>query len=258
MSGGDAVPTATAPASGTTVLASATTTAVSSGGTSAPRAQADAGVAETAFVSTTTSVAATAILPAGESAPVDPTKLQEVFPDGAGATVNGRSVDSTVSAEPGTTEYSVEAEGVVLRLHVNVGTGSGDLAIGSSGIFVIDSSSPLLSLDVEGLPADAPVEAWLYSDPRLLATARADSSGALHLEVTAPSDIEMGEHHVVVRALRGKSGDVVMSVPVRFQGNDAGTSVLRPLLVTVLMLAVVSAFVIPSSGRRRRRRLPRD
>ncbi|OZD55892.1 hypothetical protein CH266_00785 [Rhodococcus sp. 06-1474-1B] len=57
-----------------------------------------------------------------------------------------------------------------------------------------------LRLNITGLASDAPYGVYFESDPVLLTTVTASSSGTATTDITVPDDAQPGQHHIVIRS----------------------------------------------------------
>lgn len=116
----------------------------------------------------------------------------------------------------------------------------------------------------EGFKAGASVEVWLFSDPVLLTTTTANSSGAVNTSVSIPAGTPVGSHRIEVRGTAADGSLLIRSAPFTVVPTSAavgsddlvrtGGSALRLALWAALLLlcgrvAVVLGRPSPGSAR---------
>jgi len=105
----------------------------------------------------------------------------------------------------------------------------------------------VVHVEASGLPVGAPVDVTLHSTPQLLATAVADASGRISLDVRIPASTPVGAHTVVVSS-GSASGSAALTVTA-FSLSATGAAVGG--LVALAVAALMSGAVLLGLRRRR-------
>ena len=128
--------------------------------------------------------------------------------------------------------------------------------------------TPLQAVEVvsSGFEPDSDIEIWLYSEPMLLARAKADAAGTLRTAVLIPALAPHGHHRLVItgRSPGGEVVSVAMAVRVTGQASAAPPVAIAPpepgssSTPTVVISVVITLAVVAGILAARRRFTPRS
>lgn len=142
----------------------------------------------------------------------------------------------------------ITAGPLVVRIWAVAADGS-RLSLDTDGRLRVNEGDSV-TVNASGFTSDSMAEVRLYSTPILLGRTNIDGEGELVGSYEIPQGVESGNHNVVLVGERNGE-DVVMSLSVVL-GNESSSRVLTTALVSVLLLAVMGALLIPAIIRRRR------
>ena len=108
-----------------------------------------------------------------------------------------------------------------------------------------------IRLRLSGFKPGTTVEAWLFSSPVLLGTAKVDDSGSVTGDFAIPKDAPEGAHRIAVVARTTSGKPATLTVGVMVGEWDKGARVAVWLIVLPIVLAVIGALVLPATRRRR-------
>lgn len=97
------------------------------------------------------------------------------------------------------------------------------------------------------------MEAWLFSAPALLGTAKVGADGTVTATFDVPRDTPPGPHRVVVVARTKDGKPATLAVGVNVGEWQKESSLTLWLIATPIVVAVVGALVLPATRRRRPR-----
>ncbi|MEN9553650.1 MAG: hypothetical protein RLY24_1245, partial [Actinomycetota bacterium] len=108
---------------------------------------------------------------------------------------------------------------------------------------------------VSGLKASADVEVWMFSTPTKLGVVAADTGGKASGRFQIPSGTESGEHRFAVEARLPNNEKATVAVGIMFGAAQQTSTTARVLIAIPILLAVGAGLIVPTTVRRRRRRL---
>jgi hypothetical protein len=133
----------------------------------------------------------------------------------------------------------------------------------------IDNSGAVASLDAEGnvrlkagdsiriklagFKSGSTVEAWLFSTPTLLGTARVGADGSVTGTFKLPKDVAKGSHRIALVTKTSDGKPATLTVGVMVGEWNSGADVTVWLIVLPIVLAVAGALILPATRRRRTR-----
>ena len=203
-------------------------------------------------MSTTTTVPSTTTIPdnaGGTVAPPAP-KIQVVPPGQAAVTVGDKSEPVTVQRADN--QVTVKAG----ALSATLGSVGKD---GQVGALDADGNVRLrpgdtVRIKLAGFEPGSQVEAWLFSTPVLMGTARVAADGTVTGLFRIPRNAPTGAHRIaiVARTTDGKPATLTVGVKVGEWKKESSITVW--LIVLPIVLAVLGALTLPATRRRRRNR----
>ena len=251
-------PTATTtPSSATAVSPSTTTlpTGQSAVATIAPSTRAVTPVASPMILETPQTTVATSqntLSPQATSTTifVPAPDAPEIKPGAAGLVVNGKSVTATVTR----TNNQLITTGGGISLIVSGLLPNGErIELDANGNLRLEEDAKIV-IESTGYEAEQNVEVWMFSTPSLLGKLSATATGAISGTFDIPTDLESGDHRLVLKGINNDGEDVVLGVGMMFGSVDSGTSVASRMLIGVpVALAVLIGLFIPAVSRRRRK-----
>ena len=193
---------------------------------------------------TTTTVAATTTT---TLAPVAPA-IAPVTPGNAAVTVGDTAQAVTVQrADNQVTVSAGDISATVGRINK-----SGDVAPLDADGNVRLQSGDTVRITLAGFDPSSVVEAWLFSTPQLMGTAKVGADGTVVGTFKIPKNVPTGSHRiaVVAQTTDGKPATLAFGVMV---GNwKKERSITLWLIVIPIVLAVLGALTLPATRRRRK------
>ena len=165
---------------------------------------------------------------------------------GASVVVGGVRTSITITRE--NNELLLQAGPISARIWA-VAKSGGKVALDVDGRLRLMPGDSV-TVDLEGLDAQSPVEVRLYSDPVLLGRSRVASSGLLVASYEIPSGTEAGDHTVVMLG-SGKGDDVTVALSIAIGEKPNGIN--QWLILFPMAFAVLCASLVPIAVRRRRK-----
>ena len=203
----------------------------------------------TSVASTSSTTVAPLVKSTGSTAqaPTAPT----VSPGSAGALVDGEAVEATVTRENNALVTSVEG---ITATVTGVSPDGLRIDLDSDGNLRLEADDQI-QVEADGYQRGESVDVWMYSTPTLVGTVTADSNGKISGRFAVPTNLESGNHRVVLDGITEGGTPVVLGIGVKF-GPQAKTSTTTRVLIAVpIALAVIAGFVLPTTVRRRRRQV---
>ena len=254
-----AAPTTTTTTTTSTTSTSTTTTTVPTSSTSAPSTTVPSGgggasTSGGSTNSTSTTVARGMGTVPPSSSTSTTTTTTTVAPDApdielgeGGVMIGGKSAATTITRADNTilvsgggveaTIYGESADGKRIDLDEN-----GDLRLTAGDEIVVEA---------KGFETESAVDVWMYSTPTRLGELEVPASGSGTGNFALPATVEPGEHRVVLDGSTNDGQDVVLGLGIAVGELDTG-SFNRLLIAIPLVLAILTALLVPSVLRRRR------
>jgi hypothetical protein len=94
---------------------------------------------------------------------------------------------------------------------------------------------------------------WLFSTPTQLGSLTADATGKISGRFALPSDIESGDHRLVLEGVNSDGSPVILGLGIAVGEIESSSTLARLLIAIPVVFAVIFGLVIPTTLRRRRR-----
>lgn len=107
-------------------------------------------------------------------------------------------------------------------------------------------------ITLAGFDPGSTVEAWLFSNPVLMGTARVGEDGSVSSTFVIPRDAPNGAHRIAIVARTTDGKKATLAVGVKVGEWKTERNVTFWLIVLPILLAIGGALVIPATRRRRR------
>jgi len=220
--------------------------------TSVPSATSHSGPRSSSVQTTTSTSTTSTVAPnsGGTVAPPVP-KIQVVAAGEAGVKV-GDSVESAVVER--VDNKLVVSAGELKATLGGLGTDGSVMPLDEDGNVRLKSGDSV-RITLAGFKPGSTVEAWLFSTPVLMGTAKVGADGQVSGNFVVPRNAPDGAHRIaiVARTKDGKPATLTVGVMVGEWESAGGVAVW--LIVLPIVLAVLGALVLPAT---RRRRNPRN
>ena len=180
-----------------------------------------------------------------EPAPVTP----EAAPGEAGATVDGESVETTLTRAD---NALVVSAGDISATVYGLTSDGQRVALDSDGNLRLEQQDRVV-VSATGYEAGGDVEVWLRSTPIKLAAVTADARGEIAGTFALPKGVDAGDHRVVLAGRTKSGGDSVIGVGVRIGEYGKESNVSKWIISLAIAMAISLALVIPTTVRRRKR-----
>lgn len=178
-------------------------------------------------------------------APVAPA----VAPGGAGATVNGETIAASLSR----VNNQITAVAGDVTSTVSGLTSDGQrVALNADGNLVVNEGDKLV-VNASGYSPGADVSVWLYSIPTRLGVIAADSGGKVSGAFDLPSDLEIGDHRLVLSGDNPDGAEVLVGIGLSYGSLSSGSSLTRVLIAIPIALAILFGLFLPAVTRRRKK-----
>ena len=199
---------------------------------------------------TTTTTLPPEIVSDGEATTEAAPTAQVVSPGQASATVNGEKIAITITRENNQLVFS--GAGITGTLRGTKANGD-PIALDTDGNLRIETGDRV-SLESEGFGADSLVDVWLFSTPQKIGTITADAAGKSSGTFTVDSNLEAGNHRLVLKGVNNGGDEVVLAIGIVAGAIDVTSTLSRVLIAIPIALAVFVGLFIPNQVRRRRRK----
>ena len=247
------VTTTAAPALEIVVNAPATTNpAVNSGQATQPTIAAASKVTTTSIPMSPPAVAspATTTTVASSTTSVAPTapSIQAVAPGSAAVTVGDKTEPVTVKRADN--QVTVTAG----KLSATLGslTKSGSITALDNDGNVRLKPGDTVRIKLAGFKPGSTVEAWLFSTPQLMGTAKVGADGVVVGTFTVPKNVPLGSHRIAVVAQTTDGKPATLAVGVMVGNWKKERSITIWLIVLPIVLAIMGALALPATRRRRK------
>jgi hypothetical protein len=115
-------------------------------------------------------------------------------------------------------------------------------------------SGDVIRIKLAGFKPGSVVEAWLFSTPALLGTAKVGVDGTVTGTFTIPKNASNGSHRIAVVAKTTDGKPATLTIGVMVGEWNSGSRITVWLIVLPIALAVGGAMALPATRRRRRMR----
>ena len=190
---------------------------------------------------TTVPVSTTTVAPAARS-------IASVAPGAAAVTVGDKT--ETAKVERSNNQVTVTAG----ELSATLGSlnKSGDVSALDADGNVRLKSGDVVRIKLAGFQPGSNVEAWLFSTPQLMGTAKVGAEGVVVGNFTVPKNVPQGSHRIAVVAQTKEGKPATLTVGVMVGEWKKEKSITIWLIVLPIVLAIFGALVLPATRRRRR------
>ncbi len=190
---------------------------------------------------TTTPITTTSAAPAAPS-------IASVAPGAAAVTVGDKT--ETVTVKRADNQVTVTAGALSATLgSLNK---SGEVSALDADGNVRLKSGDVVRIKLAGFQPGSTVEAWLFSTPQLMGTAKVGADGVVVGNFTVPKNVPQGSHRIaiVARTKDGKPATLTVGVMVGEWKKEKSITIW--LIVLPIVLAILGALVLPATRRRRK------
>lgn len=108
-------------------------------------------------------------------------------------------------------------------------------------------------VNASGYSPGADVSVWLYSIPTRLGVIAADSDGKVSGAFDLPSDLEIGDHRLVLSGDNPDGAEVLVGIGLSYGSLSSGSSLTRVLIAIPIALAILLGLFLPAVTRRRKK-----
>jgi hypothetical protein len=115
-------------------------------------------------------------------------------------------------------------------------------------------SGDVIRIKLAGFKPGSVVEAWLFSTPALLGTAKVGADGTVTGTFTIPKNASEGSHRIAIVAKTTDGKPATLTIGVMVGEWNSGSRIAVWLIVLPIALAVGGALILPATKRRRRLR----
>ena len=215
----------------------------SSTSSTTPSAQGAAGAASAASAVTTTTT------PSSNTSIAPPApKIGAVAPGEAAVMVGDKKETVTVKrADNQVTVTAGELSATLGGLNKDGGVSALD-ADGNVRLMPGDT----VRIKLAGFKPGSIVEAWLFSTPQLMGTAKVGANGIVVGTFTVPKNIDQGSHRIAVVAKTTDGKSATLTVGVKVGEWKKERSVALWIIVLPIALAVFGALLLPATRRRKK------
>jgi hypothetical protein len=110
-----------------------------------------------------------------------------------------------------------------------------------------------IRIKLAGFEPGSIVEAWLFSTPQLMGTAKVAADGTVTGTFTIPKDVPKGSHRIALVTKTTDGKPTTLTVGVMVGEWKKGANVAIWLIVLPIVLSIAGALILPATRRRRTR-----
>jgi len=110
-----------------------------------------------------------------------------------------------------------------------------------------------IRIKLAGFEPGSTVEAWLFSTPQLMGTAKVAADGTVTGTFTIPKDVPKGSHRIALVTKTTDGKPTTLTVGVMVGEWKKGANVAIWLIVLPIVLSIAGALILPATRRRRTR-----
>jgi len=107
-------------------------------------------------------------------------------------------------------------------------------------------------IKLAGFESGSIVEAWLFSTPQLMGTAKVGADGTVVGTFTVPNNVNQGSHRIAVVAKTTDGKSATLTVGVKVGEWKKERSIALWLIIMPIVLAVIGALLLPATRRRKK------
>jgi hypothetical protein len=177
-------------------------------------------------------------------------------------------VPTAPASEPGEAKAIIDGEATdmsVTRRDDQLSVSFGALSSTLSSVTSSGSRRPLdsrgnvrleegdsLQMAATGFAVDSNIEVWLFSEPKDLGIIRTTMMGEAESLLTVPTDIEPGNHRVVITGTSRSGSNVVVAVGIIMGFSSDGVTTAQKFFIALpISAAIIAGLVIPTRRRRK-------
>jgi hypothetical protein len=174
--------------------------------------------------------------------------IQAVAPGDAAVTVGDKKQPVTVSRADNQVTVTAGALSATLGVVDSAGTVAALDANGNVSLKPGDT----IRIKLAGFEPGSVVEAWLFSTPQLMGTAKVGSNGLVVGMFTVPKNVPKGAHRIAIVAQTKDGKSTTLTVGVRVGNWKKERSIALWIIVLPIVLAVFGALLLPATRRRKK------
>jgi hypothetical protein len=110
----------------------------------------------------------------------------------------------------------------------------------------------VVRIKLAGFKAKSTVEAWLFSTPQLMGTAKVGADGVVVGNFVVPKNVPQGSHRIAIVAQTTDGKPATLTVGVKVGEWKKEKTITVWLIILPIVLAVFGAMFLPAVVRRRR------
>jgi len=110
-----------------------------------------------------------------------------------------------------------------------------------------------IRIKLAGFEPGSTVEAWLFSTPQLMGTAKVAADGTVTGTFTIPKDVPKGSHRIALVTKTTDGKPTTLTVGVMVGEWKKGANVAIWLIILPIVLSIAGALILPATRRRRTR-----
>ncbi len=110
----------------------------------------------------------------------------------------------------------------------------------------------VVRIKLAGFDPGSTIEAWLFSTPQLMGTAKVGADGTVVGNFVIPKDVSSGSHRIAIVAQTVDGKSATLAVGIKVGDWNKGPSITVWLIVLPIVLAMGGALLLPAVIRRRR------
>jgi hypothetical protein len=188
---------------------------------------------------TTVPMSTTTVVPPAPS-------VQAVAPGEAAITIGGEAASVAIKRENNQVTLAVGDLSATLG---SVDSNGDVTALDADGNVRLNSGD-VVRVALAGFQANSDVEAWLFSTPQLMGTAKVGADGVVVGNFNVPKDVSTGSHRIALVAKAANGKPVTLAIGVKVGEWKKERSITIWLIVLPIVLAIVGALLVPATRRR--------
>ena len=201
-------------------------------------------------VVTTTTTTTTSTTVAPKPQPVAPSIVNTPSTGGA-ATIGGKVAKATTTRVNNQLVFTAGGFTVTLA---GVRPDGSIIPLTSEGLLEVQRGDTF-RLDAQGFAPGSNVDIWMFSKPVLLANIEVGANGLVRSTLKVPKSVSDGLHHLVMVGVDKANAEAKFEVGMNVGVPAKQWWLSRWLLIIPITLAVFAGFWLPTTARRRKRRL---
>ena len=186
------------------------------------------------------------------------------------STPNSNSISSSTIAPvaPGASEVQVGGTSVAVETSIDTETGSATITAGEVSATINGGNTSTdegdapenalafevgseVNLSASGFQPESEVDVIIFSEPTNLGQIKVDANGTVTAQVTLPSNLEIGNHTLVLNGVDAKNQPISVKFGLIVYGTDSITPIWVWLLVAALTLTLLASIWLNIQSRQR-------